>query len=100
MLERFRSFNNILLYISPKVTAWLIGFHFFENQRGQSVTVNSERCTGMLRDCLFPQLQNFKANNYATWFKRAVRRGEIAWPFISPDLTPPDFFLWGYYVFT
>lgn len=24
------------------------------------------------------------------------RRGSIEWPARSPDLTPPDFFLWGY----
>ena len=24
------------------------------------------------------------------------RRGPIEWPARSPDLTPPDFFLWGY----
>lgn len=24
------------------------------------------------------------------------KRGDIPWPPRSPDLTPPDFFLWGY----
>ena len=24
------------------------------------------------------------------------RRGPVEWPPRSPDLTPPDFFLWGY----
>ena len=24
------------------------------------------------------------------------RNGDISWPPRSPDLTPPDFFLWGY----
>lgn len=158
MLERFRSFNNILFsdeahfhlnghvnkqncrywaaanprskhqkpLHSPKVTAWaaisahgIIGPYFFKNERGQSVTVNSDRYTAMLRDFFFPQLPEFEAYNRATWFqqdgatchtsneslavvnemfagKLISRRGDIAWPPRSPDLTPPDFFLWGY----
>lgn len=158
MLERFRSFNNILFsdeahfhinghvnkqncrywaaenprakhekpLHSPKVTVWaaisahgIIGPYFFENEQGQSVTVNSDRYIAMLRDYFFPQLQQFEAYNRATWFqqdgatchtsnaslavvnemfagKLISRRGDIAWPPRSPDLTPPDFFMWGY----
>lgn len=67
----------------------------------------------------FPQLQQFEGYNRATWFqqdgatchtsnasmavinemsagKLTSRRGDIAWPPRSPDLTPPDFFMWGY----
>jgi hypothetical protein len=32
-----------------------------------------------------------------TWIERWIgRSGPIAWPPRSPDLTPVDFFLWGY----
>ncbi|CAF4848254.1 unnamed protein product [Pieris macdunnoughi] len=86
---------------------------------GQSVTVNSVRYIAMLKDFFYPQLQRFEAYNRATWFpqdgatchtsnaslaavnemfagKLISRRGDIAWPPRSPDLTPPDFFKWGY----
>lgn len=111
---------------SPKVTVWaaisahgIIGPFFFEDQRGNSVTVNTERYTAMLRNFFFPQLSEFRGYNSATWFqqdgatchtsneslavakemfagKLISRRGDIPWPPRSPDLTPPDFFLWGY----
>jgi hypothetical protein len=32
-------------------------------------------------------------DNMCTWIGR---RGDIEWPPRSPDLTVPDFFLWGY----
>lgn len=158
MLERFRSFNNILFsdeahfhlnghvnkqnsrywasdnphfkhqkpMHSPKVTVWaaisthgIIGPFFFEDQRGNSVTVNTERYVAMLRNFFFPQLSGFQGYNSATWFqqdgatchtskeslavikemfagKLISGRGDIPWPPRSPDLTPLDFFLWGY----
>ncbi|XP_046962436.1 uncharacterized protein LOC124531912 [Vanessa cardui] len=111
---------------SLKVTVWaamsaqgIIGPHFFENERSHTVTVNSDRYTAMLRNFFFPQLHNFEAYNSRTWFqqdgatshtfneslavvnevfngKLILRRGDIPWPPRSPDLTPLDFFLWGY----
>jgi len=111
---------------SLKVTVWaamsakgIIGPHFFENERGQGITVNSARYTAMLRNFFFPQLHNFEGYNARTWFqhdgatshvsnesltvvkemfngKLLSRRGDIPWPPRSPDLTPLDFFLWGY----
>lgn len=73
----------------------------------------------MLREFFFPQLHEFEAYNSTTWFqqdgatchtsnesltvvnelfegKLISRRKEIPWPPRSPDLTPLDFFLWGY----
>lgn len=111
---------------SPKVTVWaaiakwgIIGPYFFENNRGQAVTVNSERYTAMLRSFLIPTLQESRGYTRNTWFqqdgatchtsnesievvremfpqKLISRRGDISWPPRSPDLTPADFFLWGY----
>lgn len=111
---------------SPKVTVWaamssrgIIGPYFFEDARGRVLTVNSERYVKMLDDFLLPKLQNFPGYNQRTWFqqdgatshtsnvslprvreifpgKLISRRGDINWPPRSPDLTPMDFFLWGY----
>lgn len=36
---------------------------------------------------------NYLNENYREWIGR---NGTILWPARSPDLTPPDFFLWGY----
>lgn len=111
---------------SPKVTVWaalsargIIGPYFYEDQRGHAVTVNTERYIAMLRNFFTPALQNFNGFNQRSWFQQdgatchtsndsliAVReifgqkliskRGDINWPPRSPDLSPMDFFLWGY----
>lgn len=102
---------------SPKVTVWcglwgvrLIGpFFFYE-------TVNGERYLEMLQQQLLPKLD--EVGYKPTWFQQdgapphyAVRvrnwlnqtfdnwigrRGKVEWAPRSPDLTPLDFFLWGY----
>jgi len=111
---------------SPKVTVWaalsargIIGPYFYEDQRGHAVTVNSERYIAMLQNFFAPALQNFDGFNQRWWFQQdgatchtsndsmsAVhaifgqkvisRRGDINLPPRSPDLSPMDFFLWGY----
>jgi hypothetical protein len=108
---------------SDKVTVWcaissegIIGPYFFEEDN-RCVTINSERYVNMLQQFLAPQLQQ---NNFGVvWFQQdgatahtarhsmAVLRemfpgrlisryGDIPWPARSPDLTPCDYFLWGY----
>lgn len=97
----------------------IIGPYFFENQRGQTVTVNSERYAQMISDFFRLELQNSPSFNRNTWFqqdgatahtanvsmnavrqlfpeKNISRNGTIPWPPRSPDLSPCDFFLWGY----
>src|ERR1700712_2412956 len=37
-------------------------------------------------------IRNYLDDNYVDWIGE---RGTIAWPARSPDLTPPDYFLWG-----
>lgn len=97
----------------------IVGPYFFEDGRGRTLTVNSERYVEMLDEFFVPQLQNFPGYNQRTWFqqdgatshtsnrslprvreifpnKLISRRGDINWPPRSPDLTPMDFFLWGY----
>ena len=111
---------------SPKTTVWaaisakgIIGPYFFENSQGNNVTVNSVEYVKMLREFLIPQLHQFEGYNSRTWMqqdgatchtsnvtlpvvkeifpnKLISRRGDIPWPPRSPDLTPCDFFLWGY----
>lgn len=109
-----------------KVTVWaavsargLIGPYFFENSSGQALTVNTERYVKMLKDFLRPTLAGLQEYNSLTWFQQdgatchtsnasmevvkemfpgkvISKRGDIEWPPRSPDLSPPDFFLWGY----
>lgn len=30
------------------------------------------------------------------WRKSSLRKTKVGWPPYSPDLSPPDFYLWGY----
>lgn len=105
-----------------KCTVWcgisserIIGPYFFENTRGDGVTVNGALYRTMLENFLRPAVQNHPQ----LWFQQdgatahtardtmAVlrdifgdriisRRSVFSWPPRSPDLTAPDCFLWGY----
>lgn len=109
---------------SPKVTVWcgiwargVIGPYFFEDAAGKTVTVTGERYRHMIETFLQPYLNDFNVENIyfqqdgATShtnrktiallheiFPSGVisRFGDIDWPPRSPDLTAPDYFLWGY----
>lgn len=111
---------------SEKVTVWcaisgreIIGPYFFENYHGQAVTVNSDRYCEMINSFFREKLRNSSFSNRNTWFqqdgatahtaqasmivvrelfpgKMISRFGDIPWPARSPDLSPCDFFLWGY----
>lgn len=98
------------------LASWdIIGSYFFEDSLGDATTINQERYQDMLRTFLAKALQNHRA----TWFQqdgasphttnksiaacneilpgRVISlRGNINWPPRSPDLSPLDFFLWGY----
>ena len=108
---------------SPKVTVWCaissagsIGPWFFEENE-VAVTVNSDRYLNMLQEFFFPRLDKLDLGDI--WFQQdgatahtsrasmAVLRehfperlisirGDLEWPARSPDLTPCDFFLWGF----
>lgn len=108
---------------SSKVVVWcavgmsgIIGPYFFEDEDGRALTVYSDRYVTMLQDFVRPELQARQLNNI--WFQqdgatphtalqsRAVLRGlfpnrlisrfgDLTWPSHSPDLTAPDYFLWG-----
>lgn len=109
---------------SQKVTVWcaisskgIIGPYFFEGCNGETVTVNTERYSDMLVTFALPALDEYVNEN--TLFQQdgatshtanismdllrlafpgrlISRNGDIPWPARSPDLTAPDFFLWGY----
>jgi hypothetical protein len=109
---------------SQRVTVWCAvgqfgvwGPYFFEEE-DKSVSVTSERYVRMLSQFLKPKLEELD-NNLQVWFqqdgatahtaKRSLNvlqemfpekvvslRGNVEWPARSPDLSPCDFFLWGY----
>ena len=98
-----------------------IGNHralLFENEAGNAVTVNADLYVEMLQNFFTPQLVRFPVNENTSFqqdgatshtarmsmnavnalFPNRVvsRNGDISWPPRSPDLTPCDYFLWGY----
>ena len=89
---------------------------FFEDKDGKAITVTSQHYTEMINEFLSP---NLPPNNGTLWFQQDVatahtvvisiaairhlfpqrviyRFGDVPWPPRLPDLTAPDFFLWGY----
>ena len=104
---------------SPSLCVWaavfsggIIGPYFFNS------TVNQENYLDMLGDYLLPEMHSkgllpgvfFQQDGAPPHWGRSVRDwldetfpgtwigrgGPIPWPPRSPDLTPPDFYLWGY----
>ena len=102
-----------------KTTVWaaicadrLIGPFFFDQ------TVNGERYLSMLQEQFWPEVERIGLNEKMIFMQdgapphwsRAVRNwldmkfagrwigrgGPVRWPARSPDLTPCDFFLWGF----
>lgn len=102
----------------------IIGPYFFEDAQGHTCTVNQENYREMIDQFYLPELrtQSRRRNLIqmrTQWFQqdgapphtaRETRRflnrhfpgrfislhEDVEWPPYSPDLTPPDFFLWGY----
>lgn len=91
--------------------------HYFFKERSHSVTVTSDRYVEMLQTFLEPKLRDL--GNQDVWFQQAGAtahtartsmkalsemfpgrlislHGDIGWPAHSPDLSPCDYFLWGY----
>lgn len=106
-------------HTSPGVMVWagvsydgIVGPHFLEGN------VTGDRYLNLLVNHVIPELQN-RENFHRMWWQQdgapphfatnvrnfldqqfpnrwLGRRGPVEWPPRSPDLTPPDFFLWGY----
>jgi hypothetical protein len=111
---------------SERVTVWcaissqhIIGPYFFQNEQGDSLTVTGDRYRQMLQNFFIPQLQLRRIRLHRTWFQQdgatchtanetlsflrekfpgrlISKKGDINWPPRSPDLSVPDFFLWGF----
>ncbi|GFW79014.1 transposable element Tc3 transposase [Trichonephila clavipes] len=107
-----------------KLTVWfalwaggIIGPYFFKNDEGHNVTVNGDRYRAMITKFFIPELNNHDVQEL--WFQqdgatchtarvtinllkdtfgdRLISRfGPVNWPPRSCDLTPLDYFLWGY----
>ena len=104
---------------SLKCTVWcgvtsqrVIGPYFFENEVGKAVTVNGDRYRTMIHNFIRPVAANkwFQQDGATAHTARDTitlvneifderiisRNSEFNWPARSPDLTAPDYFLWGY----
>ncbi|GFV89182.1 putative transposable element [Trichonephila clavipes] len=109
---------------SEKLTVWwalwaggIIGPYFFKNDEGHNVTVNGDRYRAMINNFFIPEWNNHDVQEL--WFQqdgatchttratidllkdtfgdRLISRfGPVNWPPRSCDLTPLDYFLWGY----
>ena len=107
-----------------RVTVWcglwsggVIGPYFFENDAGAAITVNGTRYRNMITTFLWAELEDIDTEDM--WFQqdeatchtaretlqllhvkfpdRVISRfGDVNWPARSCDLTPLDYFLWGY----
>ncbi|GFX55802.1 putative DD41D transposase [Trichonephila clavipes] len=107
-----------------KLTVWcalwasgIIGPYFFKNDEGHNVTVNGDRYRAMITNFFIPELNNHDVQEL--WFQqdgatchtdratidllkdtfgdRLISRfGPVNWPPRSCNLTPLDYFLWGY----
>ncbi|GFV79972.1 uncharacterized protein TNCV_1217401 [Trichonephila clavipes] len=107
-----------------KLTVWcalwaggIIGSYFFKNDEGHNVTINGDRYRAMITNFFIPELNNHDVQEL--WFQqdgatchtaratidllketfgdRLISRfGPVNWPPRSCDLTPLDYFLWGY----
>ncbi|GFX97805.1 putative DD41D transposase [Trichonephila clavipes] len=101
-------------------TLWaggIIGPYFFKNDEGHNVTVNGDRYRAMITNFFIPELNNHDVQEL--WFQqdgatchtaratidllkdtfgdRLISRFRpVNWPPRACDLTPLDYFLWGY----
>ncbi|GFT90755.1 uncharacterized protein TNCV_2777421 [Trichonephila clavipes] len=107
-----------------KLTVWcalwaggIIGPYFFKNDEGHNVTVNGDRYRAMITNFFIPELNNHDVQELGfqqdgatchtaratidllkdTFSDRLISRfGPVNWPPRSCDLSPLDYFLWGY----
>ncbi|GFW17019.1 putative transposable element [Trichonephila clavipes] len=107
-----------------RLTAWcalwaggIIGPYFFKTDEGHNVTVNGDRYRAIITNFFIPELNNHDVQEL--WFRqdgatchtaratidllkdtlgdRLISRfGPVNWPPRTCDLTPLDYFLWGY----
>jgi hypothetical protein len=96
------------------------GPHFFEDEDRHAVSITSARYVDILWNILTPELNRRGTKLSTIWIQQdgatahteratmvIIRemfpedvislRSEIPWPARSPDLSAPDYFLWGYF---
>ena len=114
------NFDPVLHYWTFWCGLWaggIIGPYFIRNAEGVRVTANGARYRAMINEFLLPKTQDIGISDL--WFQqdRATchtagetidllkenfheqiisRNGPVNWPPRSFDLTPLDYFLWGY----
>lgn len=96
----------------------IIGPYFFENERGNAVTVTAVRYVEMLQTFFLPALRDYNTDENTLFQQDGAtshtariamdvlrrtfpgclisRYGDFPWPARSPDLSAPDYFLWGF----
>ncbi|XP_061394938.1 uncharacterized protein LOC133330517 [Musca vetustissima] len=87
-----------------KCTVWcglyaggIIGPYFFKDAVGRNVTVNGDRYRSMLTYFLLPKMEELNLVDMENFGEQFIsRNGPVSWPPRSCDLTPLDYFLWGY----
>lgn len=116
--------HSARLTVWAGLASWgVVGPFYFEEEVNGSpvtVTVNASRYGAMLRGPFQSAQQDFEGWNEETWFQQdgapphrariimsylketfpdrliALGSGDIVWPPRSPDLSPLDFYLWGF----
>ena len=106
-----------------KVTVWcavcanmIIGPYFFEDDDGATITVNGEYYRAIIKDFVMPIIRENDVDDFSFQQDGATchtarptinllrplfpgrlisKNCDFDWPPRSPDLTPPDFYLWG-----
>ena len=99
-----------------KTTVWcglwaggIIGLYFFKNEAGRNVSVNGPQYRTMMTNYFLPEIEAHDLddnNGRATMallrenFEQLISRsGPVNWLLRSCDITPLDFFIWGYLKF-
>ena len=124
--ESPKSVLKVTVWVAIELAGMVsLGPPFFENDDDRTVTVNQDNYRHMIQEFYLPELhrQIQRRDNEilmrTQWFQqdgapphtaRATREflrrqfpgrlislcENVEWPPYSPDLTPPDFFIWGY----
>ena len=108
-------FKKLTIWVAMS-SSFIIGPYVFRDETGDPCTVTADHYVKMLRDYLLPELRRRRVNLRKTFFQqdlatphtsgiaqnfletkfgdRLISKG--IWPARSPDLAPPDFYLFGY----
>ncbi|GFW70803.1 heat shock 70kDa protein 8 [Trichonephila clavipes] len=109
--------DNVVQSMCALWAGGIIGPYFFKNDEGHNVTVNGDRYRATITNFFIPELNNHDVQELwlqqdgatchtaratmdllkDTFGHRLISHfGPVNWPPRSCDLTPLDYFLWGY----